>query len=112
MACQKTRRPQLSIREARSARFKFVRALGLRGQFAVVDLRAEPAVAFGFRSVAKWPSPKYDYSVAVLDGMLDELFAADLGHGVAKVEFTLEEIEWHDIDSCAVAFYFAARSSS
>ena len=64
---RKRDRPQLSIREARSARFKFARALGLRGQYAVIHLRAEPAIAFRFSSVAKWPSPKCDYSIAVLD---------------------------------------------
>jgi len=52
-----------------------------------------------------------DYSTAVLDGILDEIFASGLGHVVANVKFTLEEIEWHDVDSCAVAFYHAARGA-
>ena len=108
---RKRKRPQLSIRERRSARFKFTRALGPRGQFAVVQMRGEPAAEFSFTSVAEWPGPKCDYSLAVLDGILDELFAVDLGHVPARVQFTLEKIEWHDVDSSAVAFYHAARGA-
>jgi hypothetical protein len=105
---RKTDRPLLSIRETRSVRFKYARALGPRGHFAVVHLRGKPATEFAFSSVAEWPTPKGDYTTAVLDGILDELLAADLGHVAAKVHFTLEKIEWHDVDSCAVAFYHAA----
>jgi hypothetical protein len=102
---------QISIRENRSARFRFMRALGPRGQFAVVYLLGEPAEEFGFTSIADWPSSECDYTTAVLDGILDELFATDLGHIPARVKFTLERIEWHDVDSCAVAFYNAARGA-
>jgi hypothetical protein len=109
---RKRERPQLSIREKRSARFKFTRALGPRGHYAVVHLCGEPATAFAFSSVAEWPSPKCDYTVAVLDGILDELFAVDLGHVAANAHFTLEKIEWHEVDSCAVAFYHAARGAA
>lgn len=108
---RKRERPQLSIREERFARFKFTRALGPRGQFAVVYLRGEPARAFAFTSVAEWPSPQCDYTVAVLDAILDELFAVDLGHVATHVQFTLERIEWHEVDSCATAFYHAARGA-
>jgi hypothetical protein len=108
---RKRNRPLLSIRERRIARFKFTRCLGPRGQFAVVQMRGEPAAEFSFTSVAEWPEPRCDYSVAVLDGILDELFAVDLGHVPALVEFRLEEIEWHDVDSSAVAFYHAARGA-
>jgi hypothetical protein len=109
---RKRERPQLSIREKRFARFKFARATGPKGQFAVVYLRGEPARAFAFTSIAEWPSPEGDYTVAVLDGILDELFAVDLGQVPAQVQFTLEKIEWHDVDSCAVAFYHAARGAT
>src|SRR4051794_33547045 len=108
---RKRERPQGSIRQKRSARFKFTRALGPRGQFAVVHLRGEPAAEFSFTSAAEWPGPKCDYSLAVLDGILDELFAVDLGHVPARVQFTLEKIEWHDVDSSAAAFYHAARGA-
>jgi hypothetical protein len=54
---RKRDRPQLAICEARLARFKYARHLGPRGHFAVVCLRAEPAIAFMFTSVAEWPSP-------------------------------------------------------
>jgi hypothetical protein len=108
---RKRNRPHLSIREKRTARFKFTRALGPRGEFAVVYMRGEPAAEFSFTSVAQWPGPKCDYTLAVLDGILDELFAVDLGHVPARVQFTLEKIEWHDVDSSAVAFYHAARGA-
>src|SRR5262245_30170627 len=104
-------RPQLPIREMRISRFKFTRALGPRGQFAVVYMRGEPASGFSFSSTADWPESRCDYTVAVLDGILDELFATDLGHIPALVKFTLEKIEWHDVDSSAVAFYHAARGA-
>jgi hypothetical protein len=52
-----------------------------------------------------------DYSVAVLDGILDELFAVDLARVPAKAYFVLEAIEWHAVDSCASAFYHAARGA-
>jgi hypothetical protein len=109
---RKLARPQLSIRETRLARFKFTRALGGRGQFAVVHLRGEPADSFSFTSVAEWPVPNNDYSVAVLDGILDELYGVDLGYVAARARFTLEKIEWHAVDSCAVAFYHAARGAA
>lgn len=108
---RKCERPQVSICEMRSTRFKFTRILGPKGQFAVVYLRGEPAGAFAFASVAEWPSPESDYTTAVLDGILDEVFAVDLGHVAARVQFTLEKIEWHDVDSCATAFYHAARGA-
>ena len=108
---RKRKRPQLSIRAMRTARFKFTRALGPRGQFAVAYMRGEPAAEFSFTSVAEWPGPKCDYTLAVLEGILDELFATALGHVPALVKFTLEMIEWHDVDSSAVAFYHAARGA-
>lgn len=108
---RKRERPQLSIREKRISRFKFTRALGPRGQFAVVHMRGEPATELSFTSLAKWPGPTCDYTEAVLDGILDELFAVDLGHVPARIHFTLEKIEWHDVDSSAVAFYYAARGA-
>ncbi|MBI2809152.1 MAG: hypothetical protein HYX68_29570 [Planctomycetes bacterium] len=108
---RKRGRPLLSIREARTSRFKYTRQLGARGHFAVVQLRGEPASDFAFRSRVNWLVRGADYSTAVLDGILDELFASNLGHVVAKVHFTLEAIEWHEVDSCAVAFYHAARGA-
>src|SRR5260370_24049558 len=105
---RKRERPQLSIRQKRSSRFKFARSAGPKGQYAVVLLRGEPTDAFAFESLANWPGPGCDYTFAVLDGILDELFATGIGHGVGTVRFTLESIEWHDVDSCATAFYHAA----
>ncbi len=77
----------------------------------MVVLRGEPADSFGFVSLAKWPYHGDNYDNAVLDGILDELYATGLGKVVAKVEFTLEAIEWHEVDSSAFAFYHAARGA-
>jgi hypothetical protein len=49
--------------------------------------------------------------MAILDGILDELFARDLGHIIAKIAFILESIEFHGVDSSATAFYHAARGA-
>jgi hypothetical protein len=108
---RKRERPQLPIRESRSSRFKFTRMLGPRGEFAVVHLSGEPAAAFGFCSLAEWPDATCDCTDAVLEGILDELFAVDFSHVTALVQFTLEKIEWHEVDSCASAFYYAARGA-
>jgi hypothetical protein len=58
-----------------------------------------------------WPSPEGDYTNAILDGILDELFATEPGPVAGKIHSTLEKIEWHDVDSSAVAFYHAARGA-
>jgi hypothetical protein len=108
---RKCERPLVSIRETRTSRFKFLRALGARGQYAVVEMRGEPAVEFSFSSVARWPGPEFDYTEAVLEAILDELYAVELGHVPARIRLTLQEIEWHDVDSSPVAFYHAARGA-
>jgi hypothetical protein len=108
---RKSTRPLLTIKGARCSRFRHYACLGPRRQFAVVQLRGEPAGDFAFESHAVWPNAWSDCSTAVLDGILDELFASNLGHVVAKIHFNLEAIEWHDVDSCAVAYYHAARGA-
>src|SRR6516162_6850616 len=80
----------LSIREKRRSRFRYYRQTGPKGQFAVVTLSGQPAEDFAFESLANWPCPNDDYSIAVLEGILDELFATDLGYAVAKAHFKLE----------------------
>lgn len=108
---RKHNRPHLTIREARTSHFKYSQWLGSRSHFAVVYLRGEPAQDFTFRSHADWPEPKCDYTIAVLDGILDELLANDLGGVIAGIHFILESIEWHDVDSCEIAYYRAARGA-
>src|SRR5438874_12335239 len=108
---RKRARQFLSIRETRCSRFKYAHQFGPRGHFAVILLRGEPANAFAFESLATWPDPRDDYTTAVLDGILDELFASGVGHVVANVHFVLEAIEFHPVDSCDAAYYLAARGS-
>jgi hypothetical protein len=47
----------------------------------------------------------------VVDGLLDELLATNLGPVITKVRFVLREIGWHDVDSSPNAFYQAARKA-
>ena len=100
-----------SIREGRTVTVKHARQLGPRGEFAVVQLRGDPADEFKFDSHAAWPTAQMNHTTAVLDGILDELFATGLGRVPANIHFTLMAIEWHDVDSCANAFYHAARQA-
>lgn len=101
----------VSIRERRTSEFRCRKHLGPRSQFAGVRLEGRPADSFTFQSEATWPNSNCDYTLAVLDGILDELFATGIGHIVAKIDFLLESIEFHEVDTCAAAFYLAARGA-
>jgi hypothetical protein len=77
--------------------------------YGKVVLSAKPAASFSFRSVASWPNESYEN--AVLRGILDILLAADF-NSVLGVEFVLEEIDWHEVDSCEFGYYQAARMAT
>jgi hypothetical protein len=98
-----------TLREARTAEAKFIKVYGPRSDFAVLELTGEPYPEFEFRSKVEWPEEAEGYNTVVLDGILDELLAANLGPSVIRARFTLETIEWHAVDSSQRAFYFAAR---
>src|SRR5688572_32787 len=85
------------------------RPLGARGQFAGVVLAARPAKRFDFVSRVVWPD-RDNYESAVREAALDVLLCSG-SYNATGVALSLEEIRWHDIDSCAVAFYHAARSA-
>jgi hypothetical protein len=106
---RKRARPLLSVREPRTSEFRYQRILGPRSAFAVVRIHGEPADEFAFESHVTWPCD--DCTVAILDGILDELFANGTGHVVANVRFTLEAVQWDDVDSSINAYYLAARGA-
>jgi hypothetical protein len=77
--------------------------------YGKVVLSARPAASFSFSSVAVWPDESYEQ--AVIRGILDILLAADF-NSVLGVEFLLEEIDWHEMDSCEFGYYRAARNAT
>jgi hypothetical protein len=77
--------------------------------YGKVVISATPAASFSFKSIAVWPSENYEN--AVLRGVLDVLLASDF-NSVLGAEFLLEEIDWHDVDSCEFGYYQAARQAT
>ena len=110
---RKLERRRLSIREAREVAYVHKRALGGRGEYASITMQIEPADDFGFDSVANWPETESaeKYVQSVLDGVLDELLAQDVGFAVTRLRVLVLAVEWHPIDSSQRAFYFAARGA-
>lgn len=111
---RKLARPRLTIREAREVAYVHKRGLGGRGEYAGVTMRFESATDFDFASDARWPENEAaeKYVQSVLDGILDELLAQDVGFVVTRLRIRLLAIEWHAIDSSQRAFYFAARGAA
>jgi hypothetical protein len=109
---RKVSRPTLTVRKARTVEETFTRILGPRSAFARITLSGEPAACFEFHSEAVWPHEMQEYDAAVVDGLLDELLATDLGPVVTRIRFVLREIGWHDVDSSPNAFYQVARMAA
>jgi len=89
-----------------------VKVYGPRAAFAWVRMRGEPSSAFAYHSEATWPEDPEAYQSAVLDGILDEVLATDIGPLPLGVRFTLLEIRWHNVDSSRNAFYCASRAAA
>ncbi|HTU89193.1 MAG TPA: hypothetical protein VMF69_03765 [Gemmataceae bacterium] len=106
---RKLSRPAWTIRQERTVEEKFSRICGPHMAFARIILTGEPGESFDFRSVVQWPAEPQRYDAAVVDGLLDELLATNLGPAIMKVRFVLREIGWHEVDSSPNAFYQAAR---
>ncbi len=79
---------------------------GLYGKVVVVGF---PATNFEFKSKAIWINESYDK--AVRKGILDELKNHGLDSNFGG-RFVLQEIGWHEVDSCEVAYYEAARKAT
>jgi hypothetical protein len=109
---RKLARRACPIREPRTVEETFAKARGPRGDFAAVRMTREPGATFEYLCEAQWPEDPDRYNSAVVDGLLDELLATDLGPVALNVRFTLHAIQWHDVDSSPRAFYFAARAAA
>lgn len=68
-----------------------------------------PADEFSFTSSVEWPE-RDNYDDWVLHAALDVLLCSG-PERLTGIALALEEIEWHEVDSCAVAFYWAARKA-
>jgi hypothetical protein len=105
----KLRRPAWRLRAPATVRGEHKRALGGKGEFAVVTLAAVPAESFSFMSVVAWPT-RDNYDDAVREAAFDVLLCSG-PHNATGIALRLDAIQWHDVDSCAVAFYWAARAA-
>lgn len=108
---RKLARRAITIKAAKTVEVTYSRPLGPRGEFAKITLYAEPASEFSFSSEAQWPENPEEFDGAVLEGILDETLATDLGPIIRNVAFTLKVIGWHEVDSNSRAFYHAARKA-
>ncbi len=99
------------LREPRSVSEKYLRITGPRCLYGEIVLRAAPSQTFEFKSEVTWPYPGDNYDNYVLEGILDTLLSDNLRY-VLGASFVLEQIKWHEVDSCAIAYYHAARQAT
>jgi len=106
----RTRRRRLC--ELARATGEFRRHVGGRILFGQVTLSAVPAHEFLYASRVTWPICEHVqlYEDCVLDGILDVLMVQHT-YPVLAVAVTLEEIVWHEVDFCALAYGMAARQA-
>lgn len=88
---------------------KFVKVTGPRALFGWVKLSARPADSFSYLSKVKWPSENYDQAIFL--GLFDVLLSVDM-YPIFGLSVEVEEIKWHDIDSCYFGYYQAARKAA
>ncbi len=98
-----------ALKESVTAIEEYTRPVGSRSVYGMVKLSAKPAESFSFTSVARWPNERYEKDI--LFGILDVVLSSRF-HPVLGVEFTLQEIGWHDVYSCGVGYYQAARQAT
>jgi translation elongation factor EF-G len=110
---RKLKRRRLTVRQPREVRHVHKRPIGPRSYYAGIRLRVEPADEFSFASDAAWPEGERGdaYEQSILDGVLDELLARDVGPVVTHVKVAVLSIEFHPVDSSQHAFYEAARGA-
>jgi len=88
---------------------KFIKITGPRALFGWVKISAQPADSFSYISRAKWPSDSYDKAIFL--GLFDVLVSQDM-HPIFGLSIEVEEIKWHEIDSCYFGYYQAARKAA
>ena len=77
--------------------------------YGEVVISASPAPSLSFRSEASWPAESYESRVR--RGIIDALDSSGLGSDFGA-EFVLEEVVWHDADSCGDGYYNAAKQAA
>ena len=88
---------------------KFVKVTGPRALFGWVKVSAQPADSFSYHSKVKWPSDNYDQAIFL--GLFDVLLSRDM-YPILGLSLEIEEIKWHEIDSCYFGYYQAARKAA
>jgi hypothetical protein len=68
-----------------------------------------PSESFSFVSTVTWPT-RDNYNEAVREAALDVLLSSG-PYNAMGVSISLDAIEWHAVDSCEVAFYWATREA-
>lgn len=109
---RKIRARRFRLRAPTRATETFRRCTGPRFLFGQVTLSAVPANEFSYSSRATWPVGEQVrlYEDCVLEGILDVIIVQ--GHEpVLGVAVTLEEIAWHEVESCALAYRMAAQQA-
>jgi hypothetical protein len=109
---RKLRAPRSRLCEPARATEVFRRHTGPRYLFGQVTLSAVPAAEFSYESRVTWPANEqvHLYEDCVLDGILDVLLIGQT-HPILSLAVTLEEMAWHEIDSCALAYGLAAQQA-
>jgi hypothetical protein len=77
--------------------------------YGKVRISAAPAESFSFSSEASWPQESYEN--AVRRGITDGLAEAGIGTEFGA-KFVLEEIEWHEVNSCELGYWEAAKQAT
>ena len=95
------------LREARTVSEKYDRCVGPRNIYGEIVLTATPSQVFQFESIVTWPE-RSNYDAYVLDGILDILLSNNLNY-ILGVSFVLGQIKYHEVNSCAMGYYQAAR---
>ena len=74
-----------------------------------VKISATPAPSFSFDSEASWPAESYEGAVrrGVIDGLAEAGMGSEFG-----AKFVLEEIDWHEVNSCESGYYHAAKQAT
>jgi len=108
---RKIRARRRRLRESARATGEFRRHTGGRTLFGKLTLSAVPAMEFTYTSRVTWPVGEHVqlYEDCVLDGILDILMVQH--EPILGLVVTLEEISWHEVDSCALAYGMAARQA-
>ncbi|HXT10655.1 MAG TPA: hypothetical protein VN873_03765 [Candidatus Angelobacter sp.] len=108
----KIRSHRYRLRVPARAAETFRRHTGPRYVFGQVTLSAVPAEGLGYSSRVTWPAGEQVqlYEDCVLEGILDAIILQPI-EPVLGIAVTLEEIAWHEVDSCAGAYHMAAQQA-